>query len=142
MIALLLALASGATFFAATRRWLGTHAATIGAGCYVALPYHVIDAYERFTLGEFAAFVWLPLVFASAERISAGRSRSAWVGLATSYAALVATHLVTGFLTAFALAPFFAVRIAQRRAWPRAIRTPTALRSMESADRCGSISRT
>ena len=78
---LLLAVGSGISFAWAARRWVPPAAATVGAACYVALPYHVLDLYERFALGETAAFLWFPLLFAFSDRLLDGKSPRAWLGL-------------------------------------------------------------
>jgi len=122
----LLGLLSGATFLLAARRWASNRAASIAAALYVALPYHVLDVYERFAFAEFAAFVWYPLVFACADRLLDGPSRAAWVGLAASYAALVLTHLVSGFMLPFVMIPYVGFRVLRERCWFRVVPLATA----------------
>lgn len=117
-----LALASGVTFLVAARRWSSNYAATaLAAALYVAMPYHVIDWYERLALAEFAAFVLYPIVFAAADRLLDGPSRRAWLTLALSYAALVSTHLVSGFMVAFVLGPYLVLRGGLERRLPRCL---------------------
>jgi hypothetical protein len=117
----LLAALSGIAFVVAARRWAGLRAAAFGAAVYLALPYHLLDLYERFALAEFGAFVWYPLVFACADRLLDGPSRRAWIALALCYAALVFTHLVSGFMLAFVLVPYLGVRAAREGCWPRLV---------------------
>lgn len=122
----LLGLLSGVTFLLAARRWASNRAAALAAALYVALPYHVLDLYERFAFAEFAAFVWYPLVFACADRLLDGPSRRAWLGFASSYAALVLTHLVSGFMLPFVLVPYLGFRVVQERCWLRVVPLATA----------------
>lgn len=111
-----LALLSGLSFYRAMRRWSSNDTANaIGAALYIAMPYHVLDLYERLAIAEFAAFVLYPVVFATADRLIEGPSRRAWIGLALAYGALVFTHLVSAFMLAFVLTPYLVIRATTLR---------------------------
>src|SRR5215467_10357178 len=69
---------------------------------YMAMPYHLGDVYLRGSLSEAWAFVWMPLIIFFTDRIVKGR-RLAFVGLASSYALLIMTHLPTTLI--FSLVP-------------------------------------
>ncbi len=105
------ALASGLTMLYAVRRLGGDRWLAAGAACiYLALPYHVFDAFVRGALAELWAFVWVPLVFLGAWRtIDRGRLDPLF---AVAFAALILSHtisallglLVVGFVAIAALA--------------------------------------
>jgi hypothetical protein len=103
--------ASGLTAFVWLRRIVGEQSACISAVLYIAAPYHLtVNLYIRAAFAELWAFVWLPLVLHFAGEISR-RRHVGFVGLATSYAALVMTHLPTTLifsLLPLVYAPFFA----------------------------------
>jgi hypothetical protein len=83
---------------ALAREWVGRGwPAAVAAGVYLLLPYHVLDMYQRFALAETTAFLYFPLVLLFARRVLGGAGRWHAVALAASYAALVATHLVSGY---------------------------------------------
>jgi hypothetical protein len=71
------------------------------AAAYMLMPYHLlVDLYVRFAFAEFWAFAWLPWILFFAGDVAHG-SRRAFVGLAISYALLVATHLPTTLIFSF-----------------------------------------
>jgi len=85
----------------------------------VLLPYHALDLYDRFAVGEFVAFLWFPLLFAAVRRLSEGPSSGAWLLLTLSYAGLLLTHLVTAFMVLFMLGPYALWRVSRARSWSR-----------------------
>jgi hypothetical protein len=58
----------------------------------------VLDIYERFALSEATAFIYLPLLLLFARRLARGGTWRDALFLALSYAGLVCTHLVSGYL--------------------------------------------
>ncbi|MGE0130472.1 MAG: 6-pyruvoyl-tetrahydropterin synthase-related protein [Blastocatellales bacterium] len=95
-------IASGWTAYLWLKQIAGRTAACVAAILYVAMPYHTIaDLYIRGAFAELFAFVWAPLIFYFTHRIIAG-ARLAPIGLAASYALLVASHLPTAMI----LSPF------------------------------------
>ncbi|MGH9868363.1 MAG: 6-pyruvoyl-tetrahydropterin synthase-related protein [Candidatus Polarisedimenticolia bacterium] len=99
--------------------------ATVAAAAYVLLPYHVLDVYQRFALSETTAFIYFPLIVLFARR-TMDRGRG-WhmAGLALSYAALVATHLVSGFFFSLFLGPW--LMWEARRRWGALLPVTVAL---------------
>lgn len=121
----LLATAGAAWFGSGLAMWLWLRGeggrALLGAGLYMALPYHVIDFYRRGALAEFCAYAVLPLVAIAVRRAAAGRGYGA---LATAYAALILVHLPTALLTSvLLLAPWCAWLIRRDRAAARPLAT-------------------
>jgi len=115
--AFLLALASGLAFLWSFRHRLGTAPAALGAALYVAMPYHLIDAYWRFALAELASFVWLPPLVHFAARTAERPGRGPWVGLTVCAAALMLTHLITAYLAALVVVPYALARVASAGRW-------------------------
>lgn len=88
-------IASGLCAYSWLRRMVDQNSATVAAIVYMAMPYHLaVVMYQRGAVGEFSSFVWMPLILYFVERIVNGY-KTAVVGLAISYALLVATHLPT-----------------------------------------------
>lgn len=90
---------SGMSMFAAVKRITGENGALLAALFYQLLPFHLLDLYYRGTFSELLAFAWFPLIlmFLHESSLSSG-SPGMSVGLAVSYAGLVLTHLVSGFI--------------------------------------------
>ncbi len=98
---------SGLTMFIAARRLYGKEGALLSAIVYETLPFHVSDFYVRGSVAAFFAFVWLPLLFLYLN--DHGESRDEKVisaGLCLSYAGLILTHLVSGFIFSLAAGLF------------------------------------
>lgn len=91
-------IASGWSAYLWLNRIAGRNVACAAAILFVAAPYHTIaDLYIRGAFAELFAFVWAPLIFYFAHRINDGE-RLAPIGLAVSYALLVASHLPTAMI--------------------------------------------
>lgn len=94
---------SGVTAFAWLNQIAGARSAGIAAVLYMAMPYHfAVDLHTRGAFGELWSFVWMPLILFCVLGIAQGR-RMALVGLAVSYALLIATHMPTTLI--FSLIP-------------------------------------
>ena len=63
--------ASAAAIYVFARRFLSRGAATAAMVCYIFLPYHLLDQYQRGALAECLAFVFMPLMLMSAELLLA-----------------------------------------------------------------------
>ena len=61
--------ASAAAIYLYARRSLSRPAAAVAMACYVILPYHLIDQYQRGALAELLGFVWMPLILLFIERL-------------------------------------------------------------------------
>jgi hypothetical protein len=114
---------SSLCFYWAVRPWLGRAGAVTGALLYLAMPYHYgVDLWFRADFVEFAGYAWAPLCFGFLWRI--GQNRWAMLGLALSFALLVATHLPSAVVVGFGLGvvalwrthqlgePLYAIRFA------------------------------
>lgn len=89
----------------AMNQWLAARGAwpRLGAILYIAAPYHLMDFYIRGALAEFVAFIWLPWIALSIDRLP---QRRGITGLALSYAGLILTHLPFAMLaTVFLIGP-------------------------------------
>jgi hypothetical protein len=92
---------SGLTMFLAARKMYGIRGSLLSAVVYQMLPFHVINLYHRGAFAELLAFSFLPLFFCFL--VKSGKSRLSMAGLSLTYAGLIFTHLVTGFIfTVFA----------------------------------------
>ena len=100
---LLLFFLSGLAFYAVARRFTRGLWATAAAAGYMAAPYHYVDLEVRASMGEAAAYVFVPLVFTSIFRASK-TWRSTVLG-ALAYAGVVLSHLPSALLAA----PFVAI---------------------------------
>lgn len=113
-------LASGVTM----RLWLGRHAgpraATAGAVAYMAMPYHLLDLYQRASLGELAAYAVVPLVAIGVSRLAREGARGA-VPLAVATALLLLAHLPTAIGAAVLFSAQFLAEARREGAGPRAL---------------------
>jgi hypothetical protein len=88
---------SGLTMYTFCRNHMGKVCSLLSAIVYMALPYHLVDLYNRSALAEFWSFVWLPLIFLFIEQVREN-PRIGMSGLAVFYSALIVTHLPTALL--------------------------------------------
>jgi len=100
----------------AARTWFRSRysplASTIGAVVYISLPYIVGQTiYERASLGELAAFVWMPLIFLLCDRLRPVRF-SVLSGIGVLFALLIFSNVLTAalFAPAMVLYPVFVGR--------------------------------
>ncbi|WP_224982577.1 6-pyruvoyl-tetrahydropterin synthase-related protein [Geomonas agri] len=99
---------SGIAMFHAAGRLCGREGALVAGILYQVLPYHLLDLYARCTLAELFAFTWFPLVFLFAHGVfSSDRKHLHAAGLSVTYAALILTHLVSGYIFTPVLLAFF-----------------------------------
>jgi len=92
---------SGLTMFSALMKQSGKAVSLLVAIGYQLIPFHIIDLYARGTYAELFAFIWFPLIISFMLRINERRNRINVIGLAISYAGLIMTHLVSGFMITF-----------------------------------------
>ena len=90
-------LLSGLAMYVLCRRFFSVGISLFGAVLYLLAPYHLIDLYHRAAVGEFWAFVWVPLVFDAVYRLVRRPSAPGAVYLAFAYAALLLTHIPVAF---------------------------------------------
>ena len=107
----LLSLASSATFYLWARGFSRNAIALAAAVFYGVAPYHFqIDYMARGAMAEFAAFVWIPLIFAGIQRWFGNGRRAALVLVMVGCTGLFLTHLLTGMLVALAAVPYVLLR--------------------------------
>jgi hypothetical protein len=88
---------SGLAFYLFARRHAAPLASTIGSVLYALLPYHfVIDLLVRQSLGEIAAYIWMPLALHFTSKMK--DDRYAVVGFAVAYSLLILSHLPAALL--------------------------------------------
>ncbi|HEX7126008.1 MAG TPA: 6-pyruvoyl-tetrahydropterin synthase-related protein [Thermodesulfobacteriota bacterium] len=99
VVAALACLVSAAAAYRYLRGGLPRGAALVGALALVALPYRLLDYYERAAIAEYVAFVWPPLALLAIRRLARVKSwREAGppaAALAVCTAGLALTHLPT-----------------------------------------------
>jgi len=61
--------ASAAAIYWYARRSLSCPAALVAMACYIILPYHLIDQYQRGAIAELLGFVWMPLILLFIEQM-------------------------------------------------------------------------
>ena len=70
--------ASGAAIYVFVRRFLSQPAAATAMVCYIFLPYHLLDQYQRGALAECLSFVFMPLMLMFAEALLADEAAHAF----------------------------------------------------------------
>ena len=94
---------SGLTMFLAARKLFGREGSLLSAMLYQLLPFHLVNLYTRGAYSELCAYVWYPLIIMFLyETLSSRRSAIAPACLSLSYAGLILTHLVSGFMMTLA----------------------------------------
>src|SRR5262245_9350955 len=89
--------ASGMAFYALARDYARPWVAALGAIAYMVMPYHFeIDLWRRADLGEFSAYICMPLVLLFLQRSL--RDTRYLPALALSYAGLAASHIPAAML--------------------------------------------
>ena len=93
---------SAVAAYAYAAEWLSRWAALVVAVAYVYVPYHLVNAYYRGDLPEFAAMAWFPALLWAFSRLARPiRTRRDWIYLpvaALAYAGLVITHNLSAFI--------------------------------------------
>jgi len=99
---------SGITMYITAKKMFGWPAGLITAIIYQILPYHLFNLYVRGTFAELFAFIWLPLIILSLYKIMESRNPkpAAMIGLSVSYAGLICTHLVSGYMFTFIISAY------------------------------------
>lgn len=121
--ALVLSVASVGTFYLWARQYASSRLALIVALFYASAPYHLnLDLYERGAMAEYAAFVWIPLIFLGIRTTILSGTAGGSALLAISAGALFTTHLLTAMLIA-PLALAYAL-ICLRMELPAGLRLP------------------
>ena len=119
---------SGLSMFFATRKMFGNPGSLLSAVVYQMLPFHLIDLYHRGTFAELLAYPWLPLFFYFLMNWrKSGDSRATMAGLSLSYAGLILTHLVTGFIFSVVAGAFLLYGIVFREEKRTLIKTTVLL---------------
>ena len=100
---------SGVAFFLWVRCLASPTSALAAALLYVFLPYHLeIDLFRRMALGEFAAYVWMPVILLGLSKPS-GKARGLLL-TAAGYTGLIASHLPSALLFSPVMVAYAATR--------------------------------
>ncbi len=92
-------LMSGVTCFVFLRRYCKQGAALFGAMVYAVLPYHLLlDWFVRQAVGEFVAYMFLPLIALGVDAIRLDRPGKYWLPI--GIAGMLLCHLPTSVLAA------------------------------------------
>lgn len=110
---------SGLAMYAWLRGRAGPALALLGAGLYMAAPYHLMCIYIRAAFAEASAFMVLPLVMLALEGAAGRWRRVALLGLA--YALLICAHIGSALLATLTLigpyALFLILQAPRRDRW-------------------------
>lgn len=91
---------SGITMYICTYDITKNRAIALFSGIlYLIVPYKLADVYKRFAVGEFTAFVFLPLLFMGIYSLFNG-DKSKHYFIAIGATGLILTHTITTFYTA------------------------------------------
>jgi hypothetical protein len=94
---------SGLAMFVTSKKIFGERGSLLAAVLYQILPFHIADLYIRATFAELFAFIWLPLIFLFLHEMLKPKNNYAALGFSVSYAGLILTHLVSGFMFTFVI---------------------------------------
>ncbi len=67
---------------------------------YMTAPYHLNDMYMRYAIGEFAAFIFIPLVFAGLNSIIKKEENKSYLLLIIGASGLILSHLLSSTIVA------------------------------------------
>jgi uncharacterized membrane protein len=97
---------SGITMYITTKKMFGGSGSLLTAVIYQVLPYHLFDMYIRGTFAELFAFIWFPLIILFLYRMIESRNSAGMIGFSLSYAGLICTHLVSGYMFTFVIGAY------------------------------------
>jgi hypothetical protein len=97
---------SGLTMFIAATKMFGRSGSLLSAIFYQILPFHLGDLYARGTFAELFSFIFFPLIVFFLHHSLESKNKTAIIGLSISYAGLIMTHLVSGFIFSFVISAY------------------------------------
>lgn len=114
--AMLMGLASGGAFYLWVRNFTGIAVAAALGTAYAVAPYHLLtDYYTRGAMGEYAAYIWVPLMFLAVQRY-VSTSKAPWlVVLAFSVIGMFTTHLLTAMVVGPVIAVYAVLTVFRAR---------------------------
>ncbi|MEI8011676.1 MAG: 6-pyruvoyl-tetrahydropterin synthase-related protein [Candidatus Omnitrophota bacterium] len=98
LLILLSAFLSVMVMYFFVKRWWGREAALFAAVVYLFAPYHSWDIYNRGTCAEFMAFLFLPLLLLSIDKIFEKPGPGIFIGTAMASAGLILCHNLMAML--------------------------------------------
>lgn len=97
--AFLMAVLSAAAFFAWARNHVSGKIALLASTFYAIAPYHLLCIfYTRGALAEYAAYIWVPLIFCGVNKVLTSEKNRWPFFLAIAIAGIFYTHLLTAML--------------------------------------------
>lgn len=97
----LLLLLSGISMYVSMKSIFKNNAMSLIASIiYMTAPYHLNDMYLRYAVGEFAAFIFIPLVFAGLNSIIKKEENKNYLFLIIGASGLIVSHLLSSIITA------------------------------------------
>lgn len=104
----LIILFSSFSYYLFARQYAAPFVSIIGSILYALAPYHfAIDLLLRQAIGEITAYIWIPLILLSIDRMAMGKYSV--TALALSYSLLVMTHLPTALFVSIFLLPYVTI---------------------------------
>ena len=123
-------IASGLAMYGFVRSWLGRNAALVAAVAYMAIPYHLVDAFVRAAMAETLALAWLPLALWGFRETVVRPRWAAILGAGVAYALIMWTSNLVAVVFTPALAVYVLFLIlTQPRQHPHTL-TLSDLRSL------------
>lgn len=95
-------------------------AAFISAAAYIFFPYHLVDSHLRGDLVETFSFIFLPIIFYYLhEAVSRDDFISSSIYAGISYALLILSHILVGYIFSIFVLIYFAYAIISRACSPK-----------------------
>lgn len=102
---------SAAAFFAWAKNYAGEKIAILAATFYAVAPYHLLcNLYTRGAIAEYAAYIWVPLIFCGIFKVLTSVEKRWIFFLALAISGIFFTHLLTAMVVG-PVAFFYAILI-------------------------------
>lgn len=110
--AFLMGMASGVFFYWWARNFASVRVSAVLGLAFALAPYHLLtDYYNRGAIGEYAAYVWIPLIFHAAHRYLI-TARVRWLSLlAVAVTGLFFTHLLSAMIIGPVIAAYILLHL-------------------------------
>ena len=112
---------AGLAMYAFARVLLGRKRAVLSAVVYVYMPYHLVDAYVRGDLREYASLAWMPLALLAFHRLAEGVTARRIAAAGLAYGALWMTHNVTALVFTPVLVAYVLYLLVRRPLLPESV---------------------
>lgn len=109
-------ISSGIAMYLWTKEEFGKLAGFTAAILYLFAPYHLVDIHFRVAIGEILAFVFLPLVFLSCQKLVKTKNLIWYFILAFSFGLLILSHQVIS-LSSFPFIVLYILFLSKKKNW-------------------------